>query len=171
MPRRFRDIFDMFDQMFEDFEKEFEEMERQFMRGFDKGEVKEYGPYVYGFRVTVGPDGKPKVEEFGNVKKLSGGKPVLSDEREPLVDVIEKDNEVRVIAEMPGVEKDKIKVKLSGSKLQVNAEGQDRKYNKSIDVPPGIDENSIKASYKNGVLEVVMRKKQSESGTKEIKVE
>ena len=38
------------------------------------GKVKEYGPFVYGYSMTIGPDGKPKVREFGNVKSpLHGG--------------------------------------------------------------------------------------------------
>jgi HSP20 family protein len=169
MPRRYRDIFDYFDEMFEEMEREFQELERQLTRGLaqEPGSAK---PYVYGFRLTIGPDGKPKFEQFGNVRRVAG-KPTISEEMEPLVDVIERQDEVRVIAEVPGVDKDKIKLRLDRDKLYINAESEDRKYNKVIDLPTEVDENSVKASYKNGVLEVIMKKKKQEQKGKEIKVE
>src|SRR5215210_4598921 len=34
----------------------------------DGAKVREVGPIVYGYSMTIGPDGKPKVREFGNVK-------------------------------------------------------------------------------------------------------
>jgi len=89
MPTKRRDIFSYFDDLIKQIEEEFEEMEREFFKAAEKGQVKTYGPYVYGFKVTLGPDGKPIVEEFGNVKRL-GNRPLLSEEREPLVDVIER---------------------------------------------------------------------------------
>ena len=36
------------------------------------GKVQEVGPLVYGYSMTIGPDGKPKVREFGNIKRPSG---------------------------------------------------------------------------------------------------
>ena len=66
--------------------------------------------------MTVGPDGKPRVKEFGNVKSpLSGGRgfmrtPIVSSEREPLSDVSITDKEVKVVIEIPGVPKDMIKL-------------------------------------------------------------
>ena len=34
----------------------------------DGSTVREIGPIVYGYSMSVGPDGKPVVREFGNVK-------------------------------------------------------------------------------------------------------
>lgn len=31
----------------------------------------EMGPFVYGYSMTIGPDGKPKVREFGNIRSPS----------------------------------------------------------------------------------------------------
>jgi HSP20 family protein len=36
------------------------------------GKVREVGPIVYGYSVTVGPDGNPTVRQFGNVKPALG---------------------------------------------------------------------------------------------------
>jgi hypothetical protein len=68
------------------------------------GRVKEVGPLVYGYSVTVGPDGKPKVREFGNIKTLGTmTPPALTAEREPLADVMATDKDVKVTVEMPGI--------------------------------------------------------------------
>ncbi|BCU68190.1 heat-shock protein Hsp20 [Sulfolobales archaeon HS-7] len=170
MPKKIRDIFDYFDEMIEDMQKEFEEFERELMRRASTSSTGEIGPYVYGFRVTVGPDGKPQIQEFGNVKRL-GSKPVISNEREPLVDIIEKDNDIRVLAEIPGADKDKIKVSINGDKLFITADAQDKKYSKTVELPAEVDEDSVKATYKNGVLEINLKKKQQSFKGKEIKIE
>lgn len=167
--KSFDDIFEYFDDLIKQIEKEFEEMEKEFFRSASKGEVKTFGPYVYGFSVTIGPDGKPVVEEFGNVRRV-GSRPVISEEREPLVDVIEKGDEIRVIAEVPGVDKNNIKVRVNGNIVVITAQEGDRKYYKEVELPSPVDENSAKANYRNGVLEIIFKKKGSVSG-KEIKVE
>src|SRR5215203_2687715 len=42
----------------------------------DGTKVREVGPLVYGYSMTIGPDGKPKVREFGNAKSLFGARGV-----------------------------------------------------------------------------------------------
>jgi len=173
MSRKYRNPFDLFDDLIRQIEEEFERFEREFMRIGSEGKAEIFCPYIYGFRVTIGPDGKPIVEEFGNVRSYKG-KPMISEEREPLVDVIEKGDEIRVIAEVPGVDKDKVKVKITegGTKLIIQATGEDRKYYKEIELPAQVDDKSAKATYNNGVLQVIMKKVKGkeEEGT-EIKVE
>ena len=62
--------------------------------------------YIRGYSINMGPDGKPKIQEFGNrPKKISDGKPIISEEREPVTDVIESDKDVCITVEVPGVEK------------------------------------------------------------------
>jgi len=127
-------------------------------------------PLIYGVRVTIGPDGVPKIEEFGNVKMTRMGKPIVREEIEPLVDVIEDDDEIWVIAELPGADKDKIKVRATPRKIVIRAEGE-KKYYKEIELPAEIDPDTAKASYRNGVLEIRVKKKKAEAEGKEIKVE
>lgn len=181
--RRRRDFFDMLDDMFRDLEYEMFRIMREFEEGFredrwrefeekPRGERRIIGPYVYGFRITVGPDGKPVVEEFGNVKRRYG-RPFISEEREPLVDVFESNDEITVVAELPGVEKDKINIEVSEDKrrLIIKASDTDRKYYKEVDLPSEVDPGSAKANYKNGVLEVKLKKTKSEKKGFGIKVE
>lgn len=175
--RRWRRLMDeIMRQMEEDMERlfrQFEEHRRIPLKEWEReGKEKIIGPYVYGYRIYIGPDGKPHIEEFGNVKRFRG-KPVITEEREPLVDVIEGSEEVTVVAELPGVEKDKIKIEVSEDKrkLLIRASNTDRKYYKEVDLPSEVEPDSARANYKNGVLEVKLRKIKKERKGFEIKIE
>ncbi len=158
--RRRRGFFDLLDDLFREFEEEVRALEEEIEELIKKrGEVT--GPYVYGVRITVGPDGVPKIEEFGNVKPGRRGRPEIRDEMEPLVDVIEHEDEVWVIADIPGVSKDKIKVKVAENRLVIKAENS-KKYYKEVSLPAKVKPETAKASYKNGVLEVKIKKSSEE---------
>ena len=114
------------------------------------------GPHYYGCTMTVGPDGKPIVKEYGNVK------PELlpaSNTREPIVDTIfdEKENLVKLVAEIPGVEKSDVKVLVQDKLVNISAEHDEKKYHVNVPIQYKVDENSAKASYKNGILELVFK--------------
>lgn len=168
----FGDIDDVFREMEEFMEREFKELSKRSPRSLirertlpDGSKVKEWGPFVYGYSVTIGPDGKPKVREFGNVKpETRTGRPRINirEQREPLVDILETDGEVRVIAELPGVEKKDIKLHGTENTLTVSVETPQRKYHKKVELPAEVDPKQAKSSYKNGVLEVTMPKKKEE---------
>ncbi len=121
-----------------------------------KGNGSESGPYYYGYTMTVGSDGKPVVKEYGNVKP---GLLLTSETREPLVDIIvdEKEKVVKLIAEMPGIEKTDVKIIVENKIVNLSAEHNDKKYHVKVPVQHKVDENSAKASYKNGVLEIVFK--------------
>src|ERR671921_1096716 len=178
---------------FEDMEKEMERMFNQFndisanapkdlVREYDTpegGKVREVGPIVYGYSMTIGPDGKPRVREFGNVRSpLRGGgggsftRPLISSEREPLADVTTSNTEVKVILEMPGVSKDKIKINAYDNSVEIKSDDPQRKYHEVIDLPPEADIETAKSSYKNGILEITFKKKeQTKPKGKQINIE
>jgi HSP20 family protein len=181
----FREIYDVRKAIEKMFEESYEEMEtkapKDLVREYKTSEglkVKEFGPLVYGYSMTVGPDGKARVKEFGNVKpphNLGPGsvaKPLISGEREPLVDVITTDNEVKVTVEMPGIAKENIKLNAYENNVEVKSEDPQRKYHRVIDIPLEADIETVKSSYKNGILEIIFRKKeQRRPKGKEIRVE
>jgi HSP20 family protein len=175
--RDFEDYFAELDKYFEEAFKDIQEnVPKDLVRERDLpggGKIREMGPFVYGYSVTVGPDGKPVVREFGNIKPtLRGREPVkLSEKREPLVDVFDEKDQVRIIAELPGVEKETINLNLENKSLVISVETP-RKYYKKVDLPTEVEAESIKASYKNGILEISIKKTGSEkpSGQK-IKIE
>ncbi len=121
-----------------------------------KGNGSDSGLCCYGYTMTVGPDGKPVVKEFGNVKP---DQLPISDTREPLVDIIvdEKEKVVKLIAEMPGVEKTDVKVVVENKIVDLSAEHDEKKYHVKVPVKHKVDENSAKASYKNGILQIVFK--------------
>ncbi len=161
-PRRRRSIFDIFDEFFREFEERFseveEEMERAFRKAIEEGKGEIRGPYVYGIRITIGPDGVPRIEEFGNVSRGVRGRPFIKEEMEPLVDVIERGDEIWVVADVPGVSKENIDVKVTERTVTIKAQN-DRKYYKVVELPREVIPESAKASYKNGVLEIKLKKK------------
>jgi HSP20 family protein len=139
----------------------------------DGSTVREMGPFVYGYSMTVGPDGKPVIREFGNVKPslkrtpFGPTKPRLEvkEEREPLVDTVVDGETVKVVAELPGVERSEINLEGTESSLTISVNNPDHKYHKELELPAEVDPNSSKATYKNGVLEVVLsRKKPAKKG-------
>jgi HSP20 family protein len=136
--------------------------------------------------MTIGPDGKPHVREFGNVKSLDNGgsssrnigqyvgaKPQISAEREPLSDITTTDKEVKVILEMPGIKKEDIKINAYEQKVEIKtAENAQRKYHKIIDLPKQADLETARSTYNNGILEVTFdKKKEQKPKGKEIKIE
>jgi HSP20 family protein len=172
--------FDLFEEsgMFnEDFmEQIMKEVERM-MQQLDSSNPdemrKKLGPMLWGFNMQVGPDGKPVFKEFGNVKPSVKGAPVASKDREPLVDVFIEDKVVRVIAELPGVDKNDINVKTTESKIIIEAVSGDRNYSSERDLSVRIKPKTANAKYKNGILELTVDRKEpveAESGF-EVKIE
>lgn len=142
-------------EFFDEFERELEQM-NELMNRMMTSLGKE--PHVYGFSIQVGPEGIPHVERFGNMMPI--GKD--HDVREPFTSSIvnEKDNEFNITAEMPGISKENIEVSATENEVVIRAEGNGRKYHKSIAAPFPVDPDSAKAKYNNGVLEVTLRLKE-----------
>jgi len=157
----FRRRYSHFDQFWKDIFKDIEEMDRALERFYSISpeEWDKLGrPQYYGFSISVGPDGKPVIREFGNVKR-AGLVPSIRDEIEPLTDVVEKEKEVTVVAEVPGVDKKDITLTCDGKRVRIEAKSGRRKYLKELDLPSEVDPRSGKAAYKNGILEVTLTKR------------
>jgi HSP20 family protein len=177
----FDDMFRGFDQMRRQMESEFEDFEKRVPKDLVReyntpqgGKVREVGPIVYGYSMTIGPDGRPKVREFGNVKSSRGFggfmRPEISGETEPLVDVTSTDKEVKVVVEMPGIAKQNIRINVRDRSLEVKSEDPQRKYHRVIEIPSDTDIETAKSTYNNGILEITFKKKEQTTG-KSINVE
>ncbi|MGP8069187.1 MAG: archaeal heat shock protein Hsp20 [Candidatus Bathyarchaeia archaeon] len=179
MDRWFSDVDEMFGNMFQDMLKGMPKDMMTERKLPDGSTVKQYGPFVYGYSMSIGPDGKPNVQEFGNVKpsRRPGAfgiqQPALEpkETREPLVDVINEQAQVRVVAELPGVEKSDIKTSINEDQLTIKVDSPTQKYYKEVKLPTGVDPDSSRASYNNGVLEITLRKLQPRPKGKEIKID
>jgi HSP20 family protein len=165
----FRDWgFDNIDEIFRGMEKMMEEELRDFTARIPKDYVKErklpdgsttreFGPFVYGYSMKIGSDGKPEIREFGNVKPGLRG-PQVKEEREPLVDIFETDHEIHIVAELPGVDKEDINLYGTEESLTISVDIPQYKYYKEIKLPAKAKVREAKTRYKNGVLEVTLPK-------------
>ena len=184
----FPDIFRGFDEMRREMERGFENAFKNMQVKAPKdlvkeyqtpggGKVREYGPFIYGYSMTIGSDGKPKVREFGNVRSPFSdrflARPFISYKREPLADVTTTDKEVKVAVEMPGVSKENIKINVYDNSLELTTTGtEQRKYHEVIKIPPETDIETATSTYTNGILEIVFKKKeQSKPKGRQINIE
>lgn len=147
--------------------QEIKKMIEQFMDQFhlSNGKDPSKGPVVWGFSMSLGPDKKPIIRQFGNLDPRRK-KNLIKAEREPLVDIIEEDAEITIIAEIPGVTKDDINLETTETTVELSVNTPKRKYYKEILLPSKVNRDSAKARYKNGILEVKLVKTRSkEEGT------
>jgi len=118
--------------------------------------------WYYGYQVNIGPDGKPHVKEFGNVRPRSGQTQLGV--REPLVDVSvdEKEGKVKVVVEMPGADKNSIMVNATEERVTITANNSGKPYSAEVPLSVKVDPDTADASYTNGILQVIFKKKGSE---------
>ncbi|MCX9009978.1 MAG: Hsp20/alpha crystallin family protein [Candidatus Methanoperedens sp.] len=114
------------------------------------------------------------------------GETLPAEYRQPSIDIVETDKEVIARAEMPGIEKENIKINLTEDSLEISAETKQEEekkekgyvyremrsgsYYRAITLPSPVDADNALASYKNGILEIKMPKKEVKE-KKEVKVE
>ena len=152
---------DEFDRLFKKMSRSFMNLDEIFDETNESGNIQSYGPFYYGYTMTVGPDGKPVVKEYGNVKP---GLLPTSDTREPLVDTLvdEKEKVLKLVAEMPGVEKKDVKVVVEDKTVSIDAELGEKKYHVKVPIQHKVNKNSAKASYTNGILELKFKLEEPE---------
>lgn len=111
---------------------------------------------------------------------MFGGLPAAGDERQPLVDVVDKESEIVVSAELPGVEKENIELSVDEDSLSISAESREEaneskeergyyfhersysSYNRTIPMPAKIIPEKASAEFNNGILTVVLQKEHPE---------
>jgi HSP20 family protein len=82
------------------------------------------------------------------------------------VDVIETDGEIHIVAELPGVEKNDIKLHGTEDSLTISVDTPQRKYYKEVALPAKVKVKEAKTQYKNGVLEITLPKIKEEKKPK-----
>ena len=111
---------------------------------------------IYGFSVKVGlGDEGPRIEPFGNIRRdIKSGRAEVQEVREPMVDVFEEDDHLLVLAELPGIGKEDVRIDLKDDVLTISAERGDKKYRKEILLPRAYPQEKMKMSCNNGILEI-----------------
>ena len=146
MRKNLRDMLDELDRYFEDFENDIQDAMKQRFAGakpFSK-------PFVAGFQMRIGPEGKPSIQFFGNNPLQGDGS--RSPMSEQIVD--EKAGILRVVMDLPGVEKEDIQITAAEESLGVKAERGQRKYGSEVTLRAKVDPDTGKAEFKNGVLDI-----------------
>ena len=129
----------------------FEEMERLFENSFSRNWMSPFG--------TEWPS-------FSKIKAFEG--------KTPSADVIERDNEIIVKAELPGVDKKDLDISVTNNTVTIKGttshEEKEEKgdyyrcemssgsYTRTLSLPADVDEEKTKAKFKNGILELTLPK-------------
>ena len=98
--------------------------------------------------------------------KTSAPKPStvgLIKEREPIVDVFEEEDYLRVMAELPGVEENEISLNVEDNTLTISTDTSAQTYFKEVKLPTPVKKKAIEYSYRNGILEVKLMKMKKDS--------
>jgi len=165
-----------------DFDSFFAEMEDYMAQAFAEAQRGGGRSFVYGYSAYTGADGKPEVREYSNIPGFQGRFQLPSHAAaqlpaspaseqpygidsvavdgtvEPFFDVFEDCGNIKVSAELPGVEEKDIHVSSTGSRVSLKAANDYRSYAADIPLPCAVKAKAVKTQYKNGVLELTYKK-------------
>lgn len=112
----------------------------------------------------------PKPFRIRNLRTKRGGYPYKHNflrtcnkqrkwkEPKTLIDIFEEKGKIRVVAEFAGFKSENLKIHIKDQRLTLSAETSDRKYYKSLNLPKRVIPDTLCTSYKNGVLEIQLKK-------------
>jgi len=105
-------------------------------------------------RLSIGKLRKETSRTMSQIPATSG----LIREEELIADILEEQDHIRVIAELRGVEEEEINLVVDHNTLTISTDASDRKYYKKVELPYPVEKDSVESSYRNGILEVKLRK-------------
>jgi HSP20 family protein len=127
-------------------------------------------------------------EMFGGLTRRSGGQQrVQASEWAPAIDVVQKEGDLVVRAELPGVKLDDVDITVHDGVLTITGERKveqetehggylvrERRhgsFRRSMQLPEGVDEDKIRARFQDGVLEVTLEEAAAVREPRRIQVE
>jgi HSP20 family molecular chaperone IbpA len=122
---------------------------RSFSRGKDK-----IAPQTFSARKTM-VKRLPHPHTY-RIPKIYGERNAR--EPEPLIDILEEETEIIVVAEFVGFKRENLRANVKNQRLTLSADTLDRKYYKSLNLPKRVIPNTIRMTHKNGVLEIRLKK-------------
>ena len=143
--RNLRDMLDELDHYFDEFEKDVQEMMRGSMSSMEDSK-----PFMAGFSFKLGPEGRPSFQVFGD--SLTGKDGYRSPLTEQFLDT--KDGRLNLVLDMPGVEKNQIRIDTTDESAIVTAENETRRYRAEVGLKARVNPETAKAEYRNGVLDI-----------------
>ena len=82
----------------------------------------------------------------------------------------DREKDIVFTIDMPGVEKKDIDITVLEHSILVKSESNGRKYNYARKFKPSVDENSATATFKNGVLDISIKKIEGKEIGKQVKI-
>ena len=117
----------------------------------------------------------PRVENMRTVRGMYPQKYRFSQSHEkrkwkepkPLIDIFQEKSWITIVAEIAGFNKETLKIDVKDQKLTLSAKAKDRRYYKSLNLPKVVIPNVMHTTYKNGVLEIKLKKAEKEETIKQ----
>lgn len=131
-----------------------ETMQKAFENSAEKSSIRR--DYIKDFSLRTASKGKPKMLQSESNKPWQEEE--FTDELEPLIDLIEDNETFVILAALPGVKKDEIDLRLTEKSLTVSIETTEFEWCDELKLPTRVNPKAAWASYKNGVLEVKLKK-------------
>lgn len=117
--------------------------------------------FQYGLNVRTMNSGRDvRVEPFGNLHRdRDTGETTVQPVREPVADVLEEDDHVKVLLEMPGIDAANVKTTLDGDLLTVEAASGPKRFRKELMLPGGktFDPARTTVASHSGIVEICCR--------------
>jgi HSP20 family molecular chaperone IbpA len=115
---------------------------------------------------------QPKKQKTDSIAKIKTSKapsfrPLNSyikrkfEEPKPLIDIFQDNNNITIIAEIAGFNKETFKISVKDQKITLSAKSKERRYYKSLNLPMVVIPDETHTKYKNGVLEIKLKKAES----------
>ena len=116
-------------------------------------------PRMENFKVA-----RLRPQKYRLPKKFGKGK---YQEPKPLIDLFQDSGWVTIVAEIAGFSQDSVKVIVKDQKLVLSAKAKDRRYYKSLNLPKVVIPTVAHTTFKNGVLEIKLKKAMKEETIKQ----
>ena len=157
-------IEDLFKKIFESMRKMYRNDNfEDFIQDTNDDRFRLNGNFVHGFGANIAPHNEINVPEFEN------DRPMILEERhekseksEFSTDIIDTDGEISVTVNIPSAEKEDINLNVTDDSLEIIINTSKVRYHKIHKLPCDVKPNATIASYKNGVLDIVMKRKEKE---------
>ena len=76
----------------------------------------------------------------------------------------QSEDEVFVTIDLPGFDKKNLELKVKEASITIQAEQEERKHSSTKKLPCAVDGDSAKATYRNGVLDIKVKKAKADKG-------
>ncbi len=186
--RSFEDIWNFgFDDVFRALNEEFNLQSQG-----NKMDYRENGPITFGYSMRIGPDTnyQPEIRQWGNLNDYRQKKglpeidtpffnrlipqiPSESNKSDRFVDIIDEEDTLKIIVEVPGFTKENLNIEINEDKQSIALTGEvgNRKIDETISLPSKIEAMQTKSTIHNGVLEILVKKITKAEKKQKIKIE